>query len=222
MSHPAFVHWSGGKDCCYALDRARAAGANCRLLVTFIDESTELVLGHRIPPELIEEQAALVGLPLLTVRMGLVTYERQLRNLLYELRSEGFTRGVLGHNTLRDQRDWYEHLFVDFDMRPLFPLWGIPSSLLLEQQRRTIEATVVQVDRKIDEQYLGRDLDRAFIQHLVESGLDGEDGDYHTFVRRAPVMEGEILLTHAERRATPDSISLEIDYWRVANRGERR
>lgn len=215
MSHPSFVLWSGGKDCCYALDRARAAGADCRLLVTFIDESTDLVLAHRIPPELVEEQAALIGLPLLTVRMGLATYERQLRNLLYELRSEGFTRSVLGHSALRDQRDWYEHVFVDFDMRPLFPLWGIPSALLLEQQIRTMDATIVQVDRKIDEQYLGRALDGVFSQHLVESGLDATEVDYHTFVRRAPVMHGEIILTHAERRATPAAISLEIDYWKV-------
>lgn len=220
MSHPAFVFWSGGKDCCYALDRARAAGVDCRLLVTFIDEGTELVLAHRLPPELIEEQAALIGLPLLTVRMAFVTYERQLRNLLYELRSEGFARGVIGNSAQRDQRDWYEHLFVDFDLRPLFPLWGIPASPLLEQQIHTMESTIIQVDRRIDEQYLGRPLDGAFVQHLVESGLDGGDGGYHTFVRRAPVMDGEIVLTHAERRATPDTVSLEIDYWKVKSGGE--
>ena len=37
--------------------RARQAGLDCRLLVTFIDADTELVMSHSLPPELIEEQA---------------------------------------------------------------------------------------------------------------------------------------------------------------------
>jgi hypothetical protein len=28
-------------------------------------------------------------------------------------------------------------------------------------------------------------------------------------------MDGEIFLTHAERRATPEAIGIEIDYWKV-------
>src|SRR5689334_1741107 len=48
----AFAMWSGGKNCHYALYRALQAGLECERLVTFIDEETDLVLSHRLPPEL--------------------------------------------------------------------------------------------------------------------------------------------------------------------------
>ena len=218
----AFAMWSGGKDSHYALYRAMQAGMECDLLLTFIDEETELVMSHRLPPELIEEQAQLVGIPMLKVRVTYATYERVLRNTLYEIRASGITRGIFGDIHLREHRDWFETIAADFDLRPVFPLWGIPSHLLIEQQRKLMKSVITQVDRKISESYLGREVDAEFIDYMLESGFDpsGEHGEYHTFVCRSPLMEGEIFLTHADRRATPQSVGLEIDYWKVERQGE--
>lgn len=213
----AFAMWSGGKDSHYALYRALQAGLECRLLLTFIDADTELVMSHRLPPELIEEQARLVGMPVMKVRATTQTYERELKNLLFDLRSDGVTRGIFGDIYLREHRDWFENILSDFDMRCVFPLWGIPTHHLVEQQRRVMKSTIIQVDRSISESYLGRDLTNDFIEYLNEKGIDpcGENGEYHTFVRQSPLMDGEIVLTHAERRATTQTVGLEIDYWKV-------
>jgi uncharacterized protein (TIGR00290 family) len=212
----AFAMWSGGKDSHYALGRALQAGMECELLVTFIDEETELVMSHRLPPELIEEQAEMIGIPLLKVRASIGTYERTLRNTLYDLRSGGITRGIFGDSHTRERRDWFEQVLSDFSMRAVFPLWGIPAALLIEEQRRVMRSIIVQIDRSISESYLGKDLTVEFIEYLGEHGIDpaGESGEYHTFVCRSPLMDGEIILTHAERRATPESIGLEIDFWK--------
>jgi uncharacterized protein (TIGR00290 family) len=209
--------WTGGKNPHYALRRALQAGMECELLVTFIDDATDLVLSNRLPPELVEEQARLVGIPLLKVRASLETYERELRNTLFELRSDGITRAILADVTERERRDWFEALLDDFAMRALFPLWGIPPALLIEEQRRTMKSIVVQIDRTISESYLGKEINTEFIEYMGEQGIDpcGEHGEYHTFVCRSPLMDGEIVLTHAERRATPQYVGLEIDFWKV-------
>lgn len=213
----AFAIWTGGKNSHYALRRALQAGMECEMLVTFIDAATELVLSNRLPPELIEEQARLVGIPLLKVRASFETYERELRNILFDLRSEGISRAILPDITQRERRDWFESLVGNFAMRAVFPLWGVPPALLIEEQRRTMKSIIVQIDRSISESYLGKELGLEFIEYMGERGLDpcGEAGEYHTFVCRSPLMDGEIVLTHAERRATPQSVGLEIDFWKV-------
>ncbi len=213
----AFAMWSGGKDSHYAIQRAQQAGMECELLLTCIDADTDLVMSHRLPPELIEEQAGLMDIALIKVLATYNTYERELRNLLFDLRSDGITHGIFGDIHSREHRDWFQSLLSDFSMRAVFPLWGIPSALLIEEQRRTMKSTIVQIDRKISEAYLGKDVTVEFIEYMGENGFDpcGEAGEYHTFVCRGPLMRGEIILTHAERRATPQSVGLEIDFWKV-------
>ena len=213
----SFAMWSGGKDSHYALVRALQAGADCELLVTFIDTETELVMSHRLPPELIEEQAGLMGISLLKVRASYATYERELRNTLFDIRSSGITRGIFGDIYIREHREFFERIVADFDMRALFPLWGIPPHLLIEEQRRSMKSTIIQIERELSEAYLGKLVTVEFIEYLLENGFDpcGENGEYHTFVGSSPLMHGEIVLTHADRRATPENIGLEIDYWKV-------
>ncbi|MCE7936001.1 MAG: hypothetical protein DYG96_15620, partial [Chlorobi bacterium CHB2] len=166
--------------------------------------------------QLIEEQAELVGIPLLKIRATYATYERELRNLLFDLRSDGLTRGIFGDIYLREHRDWFQNVVSDFDIRALFPLWGIPTQLLIEEQRRAMRSVIIQIERKISESYLGKEVNREFIEYMLEMGYDpcGESGEYHTFVCASPLMQGEIILTHAERHATPQFIGLEIDYWK--------
>jgi diphthine-ammonia ligase len=213
----AFTMWSGGKDSHYALYRALQAGLECDLLVTFIDAETELVLLHRTPPELIEEQSRLIGIPLLKVRATPQTYERELRNILFELRCDGITHGIFGDIGGRESRDWFESLLGNYDMRAVFPLWGIPPHHLIAEQRRLMKSIIIQVERKVSEIYLGREVTAEFVEYMGENGWSpsGEDGEYHTFVCRSPLMEGEIVLTHGERRATPEKVGVEIDYWKV-------
>lgn len=213
----AFAFWTGGKDAHYALYRAVQAGADCDRLICFIDASTELTMSNRLPPELIEEQARLVGIPLMKLRVTHETFEREMRNTLFDLRTEGITLGIFAEINASERRDWFRALLADFDMRAVFPLWGVPAPLLLERERKLFRSIIVQLDRRLSESYLGRDLNLEFLDYLQENGFDlsGEGGEYETFVCRSPLMHGEIVLTHAERRATPESLGLEIDYWKV-------
>lgn len=213
----AFVLWTGGKDPYYALLRCRQAGMFPELLVTFIDEETDLVLSNHLPPELILEQASQIGVPLMKVRASILSYEQEVRNLFFDLRSEGITRAVFGDIARTDLRTWYEERLVDVDMRGIFPNWGLPELLLVERQIALMKSTIIRIDRTLSPAYLGRLLDGEFIEYLAEKGNDpsGESGDYDTFVTDGPLHKHPIILTHAERLATPESLTLDIDFWKV-------
>ena len=217
MSH-AFAMWSGDKDSHFALCRAMHVGVKPEVLLTFIDADTDLVLSRRIPPELIEEQARLVKIPLLKVRATYQTYEPELCNTLCDLRSDGITQGIFGDIHLRGHRDWVEEKLSEHDMRGIFPLWRVPTNLLIKEQMESMCSVIILIERHMSESYLGREVDAEFVEYMVENGMDpcGESGEYHTFVCQSPLMSKSIVLTHAERRATPEAISLEIDYWKVA------
>lgn len=214
----AFVFWNCDKESHFALQRAMHAGVEPRLLLVCLDENTGLGRGNDLPPELIREQADLIDIPVLELRTSFATYYRDMQRLLFDLRSDGITRGVFGNVRRHDDQDQIELLLGEFDMRGVYPLRGVPPLHLVRHQLESLRTTIVRIDReKISESYLGRRFTHEFVEYLLENGIDptGEGGEFGTFVCGGPLMSRDIVLTHAERFATPDAISLEIDYWKV-------
>ena len=60
------VSWSGGKDSALALWRARARELRPTALLTMLDETGERSRSHGLPVEVLEAQAASIGVPLVT------------------------------------------------------------------------------------------------------------------------------------------------------------
>ena len=73
---PFWASWSGGKDCCLALCRALAAGAQCQGLLCVFDEGGQRSRSHGLRPEVLGAQAQAMGLPLRTARASWQSYER--------------------------------------------------------------------------------------------------------------------------------------------------
>lgn len=214
----AFVFWNCDKESHFALQRAMQAGLEPRLLLISLDETTGLGMGNDLPPELIREQTSLIDLPVLEFRTSFRTYYRDMQRLLFDLRSDGITRGVFGNVRRHDDQDQIELLLGEFDMRGVYPLRGVPPLHLVRHQLEALRSIIVRIDReKISESYLGRDFSQEFVEYLLENGIDptGEGGEFGTFVCHSPLMSRDIVLTHAERLATPQAISLDIDFWKV-------
>ena len=72
------------------------------------------------------------------------------------------------------------------------------------------EALVVAT--KVNEEWLGRTLDRAFINELKELDfhLSGESGEYHTFVVDGPIFKRRIKVREAERVRIGENWFLDI------------
>ena len=75
MPTPTAVSWSGGKDCCLALHRAREAGFEVRYLLAMFDETGERTRSHAVPRKVMQAQAEALGMELVAPSASWGDYE---------------------------------------------------------------------------------------------------------------------------------------------------
>src|ERR671916_870566 len=119
----AAVSWSGGKDCCLAMHRARAAGLEVRSLLAMFDESGERTRSHAIPRAVMQAQADALGLELVAPSASWADYERVFIETLGTLRTRGVADVVFGDIDLAPHREWEEKVCAAAGVTPHLPLW---------------------------------------------------------------------------------------------------
>lgn len=214
-NHPALVSWSGGKDSCLALWRARQSGMSIRRLVTAMDESGENSRSHGVPPELLKAQADAIGVELRFYDTSWKTYEEKFIAILRAAHVDGITHAIFGDIDLVPHREWEEKVCAQADITPSLPLWDEPRRKLVDEFLALgFKAVVVCVNgNHLGEEFCGREFDAAFLADLP-AGVDacGENGEFHTFVydgpafaRPVPFQRGSILAYRSpvETGATP-------------------
>jgi len=118
--------WSGGKDSALALARARTMGIQVDRLLSFFDSATGRVRFHATRVEMLEAQAAAIGIQLRAIPTTWAEMEASLRRELRSLTEEGFTGVVLGDIHLADVRAWYEERVTAAGLEHIEPIWGEP------------------------------------------------------------------------------------------------
>jgi len=185
----ALCSFSGGKDSCLALWRARQQGIDVRTLLVMFEESGERSRSHALPLALIERQARALQLALVTRSATWHSYELVFVDALRELRAQNHDVAVFGDIDLQAHRDWEEKVCAAADIRPVLPLWQQDrGALAREVLTAGFRAVVVCVDsRYLGDEYCGRQYDPSFIASLPP-GVDacGENGEFHTFVYDGP------------------------------------
>jgi uncharacterized protein (TIGR00290 family) len=183
--------WSGGKDSALALHRARMSGLDVARLHTFYDSATGRVRFHATRVEMIEAQAAAMGIAATAEGTTWQEMPRRLEAVLAGLRGDGFTGVVLGDIDLVDVRAWYEERVTAAGLKHVEPIWGAPpSSLLSEFVTGGGRAVVTCVDlSRLDRSWLGRIIDERFVEEIGSTGIHpcGENGEYHSFVYAGPL-----------------------------------
>jgi uncharacterized protein (TIGR00290 family) len=196
--------WSGGKDSALALDRAGRRGLEVTRLLSFYDSTTRRVRFHATRVEMLEAQAAAVGIGLRAIATKGVDMEAKLQHELASLRDEGFTGVVFGDIHLADVRAWYEDRVTAAGLEHIEPIWGDPPELLLREFIASGgRAVLTCVDlAKLDESWLGRVVDERFASEIATTGADpcGENGEYHTFAFAGPVFKQPLPWVAGERR----------------------
>jgi uncharacterized protein (TIGR00290 family) len=194
VTERAWVSWSSGKDSTFALAAARAdPGLEVVGLLTTLNRSADRVAMHAVRRELLEAQAAALGLPLHQV--GLPSpctneeYEELMTGAVASARSAGVTRMVFGDLFLADVRSYREQALAGTGIEPVFPLWGRPTGdLAREMVDQGVLATITCVDpRQLPSSFAGRRFDHELLADLPEH-VDpcGENGEFHTFVSGGP------------------------------------
>lgn len=206
----AFFSWSGGKDSMLALHRALAAGHHVRALLAMFDETGERSRSHAIPPQLMQAQAAALGIPLVMRNAGWADYEAVFVDQLQAFTRQGFTTGLFGDIDLQPHRDWEEQVCTRAGLRAELPLWQEARRALVDELLALGYRTrVVCVDaRFLDASFCGREFDAAFLADLPP-GVDacGENGEFHTFVfdgpRFAHAVPHRLVAVHEIKPASP-------------------
>ena len=190
--------WSGGKDSCLALHRALAAGNKLACLLTMFTEDGQRSRSHGLAREVLEAQAAAVGVPLLSAAATWDEYEVEFVALLRRAKDAGAAAAVFGDIDIDRHRAWEENVCRQAGLSALLPVWQADRLALLEEwwaagfEARIVVARAGLVDRA----YLGRVLDRQVAEELAAAGVDpcGENGEFHTVVTAGPLFRWPIEL----------------------------
>lgn len=202
----AYMNWSGGKDSSLCLHRVLEEGLyEVETLLTNVNAIQNRISMHGVRRELLEAQAASIGLPLQTLELGeqpgMEEYEQATREKVAALKEQGCTHALFGDIFLEDLRRYREEKLESQGMHSIFPLWKISTAELIEEfLEKGFKAIVVCVNSRIlDKSFCGRLIDASFIRDLPENADPcGENGEYHSFVFEGPVFRYAIPFQKGE------------------------
>jgi len=194
VPEPVLFCWSGGKDSCLALHELRREPLReVAALLTTVTEMYDRISMHGVRRELLERQAAALGLPLEIVtippKCANADYEARIEAALLKWKERGVSLVAFGDIFLEDLRTYREENLARAGMQVVFPLWKRPTrELAAEFISLGFRAVTVCVDpRVLDDSFVGREINEKFLAELP-LGVDpcGENGEFHSFVYDGP------------------------------------
>ncbi len=207
--------WSGGKDSALALMRARAKGLDVSRLLNFYDPATDRVRFHATRSDLIRAQAGAIGIELRQLGTPWERYEATFRDMLAELKREGFAGVVFGDIHLADVRAWYEERVRAAGLAHVEPIWGeAPAALVAEFVASGSRAVITCCELpKLDETWLGRIIDERFVDDIRGLPIDpaGENGEYHSFTFAGPLFRSPVPGRAGARRHDGTFVQLDLE-----------
>lgn len=204
----AYFNWSTGKDAALALykillDYEYSIGT----LVTSVNLKFNRVSMHGVAEELLEQQAAAIGLPLHKIyfpeEVSMETYNKIMKSNLKEIIvNGGYEFSVFGDIFLEDLRTFREAKLAELNLKGVFPLWKLETTEIIEEFIDLgFKAITVSVNAKLlDKSFLGRIVDENFINDLPKNvNVCGENGEFHTFVYDGPIFKNPIAFEIGEK-----------------------
>ncbi len=207
----AIFCWSGGKDSALCLHRVlRAGDYEVVCLLTTCNAHFHRVSMHGVRVELLEAQAAAIGLPLEKIFVGQPStneeYAAKMEAVLRRYKTLGVETVIFGDIFLEDLRLWRENNLAKIGMRGLFPLWKIDSRLLLEEFVALGFGSILCCvnDAYLDETFAGKKIDYDFLNTLPPH-VDpcGENGEYHSFAFAGPIFKQPLRIRVGEKIYRP-------------------
>jgi len=194
------LSWSSGKDSAWSLHVLRRSGDYevAGLLTTF-NEAADRVAMHAVRRELVEQQAAAAGLPLLAVPLPWPCSNEQYESLMAQTCAKAVSEGIdgiaFGDLFLEDVRAYREKQLTGTGLTPIFPLWGLSTRALAEEMiAQGLRAKLTCVDTtKLEQSFVGREFDQSLLSALPD-GIDpcGERGEFHSFVYAGPMLNAAL------------------------------
>ncbi|MFL5763159.1 MAG: diphthine--ammonia ligase [Bacteroidia bacterium] len=217
--------WSGGKDSALALYKVRMEDkVEIMALLTTVNANYRRISMHGVREELLEQQAAAIGLPLTKVYVSEGSneeYERTMESTLLRFKEQGVTKVIFGDIFLEDLRAYREKNLLKVGLKAEFPLWKRNTKELVEEfitlNFRTITCCVNSLYLK--EAHVGVEIDSEFLRTLPGT-VDpcGENGEFHSFCFDGPLFRKAVPFVKGEKVFRPLEIKQD-DNTEPANTG---
>ena len=200
------VSWSTGKDSAWMVHVLRRQGLwQIDGLLTTINEEAARVAMHAVRVDLLEAQAAALGLPVWSVPIPYpcsnAEYERRLGDTMGRASASGITHMAFGDLFLEDVRRYREDRLAASGLTPVFPLWGHPTDQLAREMIGAgLKARLTCVDpRVLDRSFINREFDPSLLDDLPPQ-VDpcGERGEFHTFAYAGPMFASALPVRSGE------------------------
>jgi uncharacterized protein (TIGR00290 family) len=191
------VSWSSGKDSAWMVHTLRQRGeVEIGALLTTINEPAQRVAMHAVRVEVLQAQAAALGLPLWMVPVPSPcpneVYEEAMRQVVARAVGAGFTHAAFGDLFLDDIRRYREERLAGSGLTPLFPLFGTDADtpgLARRMIAAGLRARITCLNPQVmDRAFAGREFDAALLDELPSS-VDpcAERGEFHTCAYAGPM-----------------------------------
>lgn len=203
--------WSGGKDSALALNRLLVEGRyEVVSLLTTCNEHFQRVSMHGVRLELLDQQAAAIGLPLVKVfvsqRSSNEEYQQKMSASLLVHKARGVSACAFGDIFLEDLKLWREQNLAKVGLRGIFPIWKVDSRELIREFINLGFGSIICCvnDAYLDESVVGRNIDAEFINSLP-TNVDpcGENGEFHSFAFAGPIFKNPLQVKVGEKVYRP-------------------
>jgi uncharacterized protein (TIGR00290 family) len=200
----AFASWSGGKDCCLALYRAKKEGLDVRYLFNMVNKDNKRSKSHGVHAVVIKEQAKALGIPIMQQPTTDDDYEAVFVKALKRFKRKGIEVGVFGDIDFEPHREWNEKVCRPAGIIPHLPLWQENQTKLLEEFIGAgFKSIIITVKADLmGKEFLGRTIDKQFLADITKlnKGITpcGEAGEFHTLVIDGPIFRKRLDLVKTE------------------------
>ena len=188
------ISWSGGKDSYLALHRSQSA-YDIVAMVTMFNEDGSRSRSHGLRREILDAQAARLGLPICAGRGSWATYEADYRRRAPERSSLDVTHVIFGDIMYASNRAFPERVALTKASSRWSRCGRSPPTPFREFVATGADARIVTVrEGVLDRTWLGRRLTGDLLRDIRAAGIDacGEHGEYHTVVLDAPLFSSPI------------------------------
>lgn len=187
--------WSGGKDSCFAAYKALSKGHDIAAFINFTDSDGFNSVSHGISADVIRRQATMTKVPFIQAAMPKDGYRDAFKAIIEKCKKELSIEGIVfGDIYLQEHRDWIDSVCAELKVAAILPLWEVSTASLIDEFiSARFKAVIVAIRSDIlDESWLGREIDRKFVDEAKARGdidLCGEKGEFHTFVYDGPIFQ---------------------------------
>jgi uncharacterized protein (TIGR00290 family) len=194
------LSWSSGKDSAWSLHLLRQQNEYeiVGLLTTFNREANRVAM-HAVRRSLVEAQAKAAGISLWDVDLPSPCSNADYESIMSETCKSAVQKGIgyiaFGDLFLTDIRAYREKQLQNSGLRPIFPVWGMPTrELALSMIKSGVRAKLTCIDSKLlAPEFVGREFNEQLLSDLPpEIDPCGENGEFHTFVYAGPMLERDL------------------------------